>query len=76
MKALVTELISQGLGLTPCGQLEKPLASPMVEVGQGGLPMIRCDPKAPATRMSAEDLLKLEQEAQLEEDRHHAGLSD
>ena len=46
----------------------------MVEIGEGGLPLIRCHPDAPAARMSVEALLKLEQESQAEEDSKRAGI--
>jgi hypothetical protein len=47
----------------------------MVEIGDGGLPVVRCIANAPATRMSVEELLKLEQETQAEEDLQHAGIA-
>lgn len=54
--------------------VEKPPAGSLVEIGQTGLPLIRCRPGAPATRMSVGDLLKLEQKTQTEEDLKRAGL--
>jgi plasmid stability protein len=74
VKALVAELLSQGLGMTPRGGPPKPAVSAMVEVGEKGLPVIRCEPEAPAIRMRARELLKLEQETQLEEDLQRARL--
>jgi hypothetical protein len=38
--------------------------SPMVEIKEDGVPLIRCGPQAPAVRMSVEELLQLEQECQ------------
>lgn len=73
VKDLVAEFLRQGLGMTPAGQ--KPLTSSVVEIGEGGLPVIRCRPDAPATRMSGEELLQLEQEIQAHEDLKHAGLA-
>jgi len=75
VKDLVAEYLSQGLGLTPRGGAKKPATSAMVIIGAHGLPVIRCAPNAPATRMSVEELLKLEQEAQLKEDMQRAGIT-
>jgi hypothetical protein len=71
---LVAEFIRQGLGIAPPEHLEKPPPGSMVEIGEGGLPVIRCRPDAPAARMSVEELLKLEQESQAEEDSKRAGI--
>lgn len=75
VKDLVAEFLRQGLGLAPLGGAKKRPVSPMVRIGEGGLPVIQCAPNAPATRMSVEALLALEQEAQTEEDLKRAGLS-
>ena len=75
VRDLVAEFLRQGLGIETPGRFEKPPAGSMVEIGKRGLPVIRCRPQAPATRMSAEELLKLEQETQAEEDLKHAGLT-
>ena len=74
VKDLVAEILRQGLGITPPGPPEKPPVGSLVEIGESGLPLIRCRPDATATRMSVEALLKLELEAQAEEDSKHAGL--
>lgn len=68
VKDIVAEFLLQGLGKAPPRGAEKHPASPMVEIGEGGLPVIRCAPDAPATRMSAEELLALEQATQTQED--------
>ena len=73
VKDIVAEFIRQGLGMVPAGK--KPPTSSLVEVGEGGLPVIQCRPNAPATRMGLQDLLKLEQDTQNEEDLKHAGLA-
>ena len=75
VKDLVAEFLRQGLGIAPPMQPEKLPAGSMVKIGERGLPVIRCRPQAPATRMSAEELLNLEQETQAEEDLKRAGLS-
>lgn len=75
VKDLVAELLRQGLGLAPLGRAEKRPVSRMVEIGENGLPRIRCSPDAPAARMSLEELLALEQDIQTEEDMRRAGLA-
>jgi len=75
VKDLVAEFLRQGLGIEPPGRLAPPPAGSMVAVGAQGLPVISCQPKAPATRMSAEELLKLEQQTQADEDLQHAGIT-
>ena len=75
VKDLVAEYLSHALGLTPRSGTTQPVSSPMVEIGTHGLPVIRCAPDAPATRMSAAELLKLEQETQSQEDLHRAGIA-
>lgn len=72
VKDLVAELLSQSLGLTSLGGVTQPPTSAMVEIGEEGLPVIRCNPKAAATRMSVKKLLRLEQETLLEEDMQRA----
>ena len=76
VKDLAAELLSRGLDMALRGGAEEPPASAKVRVGDNGLPVIRCNAKAAATRMSARDLLRLEQETQLEEDLRRAGLPD
>lgn len=75
LKDLVADLLRQGLGMAPPSPAEKPPADSMVKIDASGLPVIQCRADAPAGRMSAEELLELEQQTQLEEDRRHAGLS-
>ncbi len=73
VKDLVAEFLRQGLGMAPAASPRPPPDS-MVEIGPGGLPVIKCQPNAPATRMSAKKLLQIEQAAQTEEDLKHAGF--
>jgi hypothetical protein len=49
------------------------LISDKVRIDADGLPSIRCVPHAPASRMSLQALLALEQQSQLEEDAQRAG---
>jgi len=75
VKELVGELLRQGLGMTSPQPAMGGHAGGMVDVGEGKLPVIRCSPDAPATRMSLEELLAIEQQTQSEEDLQHAGRS-
>ena len=75
LKELVADLLRQGLGMGQRTPLERPPAGSMVEIGANGLPVIRCRADAPASRMSVEALLQLEQQAQTEEDLRHAGIA-
>lgn len=75
LKDLVADLLRQGLGMAAPSPAKRPPAGSKVKIDSSGLPVIRCRADAPASRMSAEELLKLEQQTQLEEDRQHAGLS-
>lgn len=74
VKDLVAEMLRQGLGIALPKKPEKLPVGSSVEIGQNGLPVIRCRANAPATRMSVGELLKLEQKAQTEEDSKRAGL--
>lgn len=74
IKDLVTEYLSQCVGMAPRADADQPFSSPMVLIGSRGLPVIRCASDAPATRMSVEELLKLEQETQWQEDAQRVGI--
>ena len=74
LRDLVADLLRQGLGMAAPRPPETPPAGSMVEIGDSGLPVIRCRPDAPASQMSVEDLLKLEQLVQTGEDLQRAGL--
>ena len=74
VKDLVAEFLREGLGSAPVARAKKLPTSERVEVREGGLPVIRCRPDAPATRMRVKDLLKLEEKTQSEEDLKRAGL--
>jgi hypothetical protein len=75
VKDLVTDILSQALGLTLPSQSEKPSTSDMVHIGGDGLPVVYCDPVA-AGQLGVKALLELEQEIQLKEDLSRAGLPD
>ena len=73
LKDLVAEFIRQGLG-HPAG-LDGAAASSSKRllIASDGLPQIRCDANAPASRASVAELLALEQRALAEDDLRHAG---
>jgi len=73
LKDLVAEFIRQGLGMTPAKPPEAPAPDSIVRIEANGLPVIRCQADAPATRASLQDLLSLEQQALNEEDMRHVG---
>ena len=75
VKGLVAEFIRAGLGMTPAGRVDAPAAGSLLKIGEGGVPVIRCNPDAPATRMSVEALLAIEQDTQSVDDLKHAGIA-
>ena len=77
LKDTVADLLRKGLASPPTRLVRKrAMKSPRVVKDQEtGLPLIVCDPEAPASRMTAEDLIELEQETQTKEDLERLGLS-
>ena len=75
VKDLVAEFLREGLGMAAVGRSKQSPTSERVEIKESGLPVIRCRPGAPASRMNVADLLKLEQKTQSEEDLQRAGLA-
>ncbi len=75
MTDLVADFLRQGLRMASLEPAEQPSARSILEMSDQGLPVIRCLSNAPATRMSVEELLKLEQEIQTKEDAQHAGIA-
>lgn len=75
LRDLVADLLRQGLGMAAPRPAEPPPPGSMVDIGPSGLPVIRCRADAPASRMGVEELLKLEQSTQTEEDMRRAGFS-
>lgn len=75
LRDLATELIRQGLGMVvPRTVPTLPLSS-MVVIGSNGIPTVRCNSNAPATRMDVDALLALEQTTQTSEDMQRAGFA-
>src|SRR5690348_1860790 len=71
VKSYAANLLRSGMGL----DAETPkLTSDRVIIGPDGIPFIRCEPGAPAGRMTVEELLELERRALEEEDLQRAGL--
>ena len=77
LKDAVADLLRKGLAsskapvLRPHGR-----KSPRVfKDEKTGLPVILCDPQAPASKMTTEELIALEQETQTQEDLERLGLS-
>lgn len=56
---VTTNLLYIGLGHTSSSQLAQP-QEPLVNILPNGLPIVRCDPAAPASSMTAEELVSLE----------------
>lgn len=75
VKDLVAEYLRQGLGIAAPVQPLLPPGNSMIEIGPEGLPLVRCQLGAPASRMGAQELLQLEQTAQAEEDSRRAGIA-
>ncbi len=75
VKDLVAELLRTGLGMAPPGRGELHPSTGRVELGAGGIPVILSRADAPASRMSIEELLALEQDAAAREDVQRAGLT-
>lgn len=75
LRDLVPTFFVRGWAWRRQGHQRSRRQTPWSKLGPSGLPVIRCRPGAPATQMSAQDLLRLEQLTQTEEDMRHAGLS-
>lgn len=75
LKDVAAAALRRGLqSETPAMAADEPLP-PGIKLNERGFPVIRCGPDAPASRMTVEELLALEQQALLEEDLQRAGLS-
>lgn len=75
LKDLIAEFIRQGLGMSNAEATRLPAEDSIVQVGLGGLPVIRCRADAPATRASLQDLLQMEQHTQSDEDVPYARVA-
>jgi hypothetical protein len=74
LKDVAADLLKRGLadqGTT----VKPPPAKPRIVVEADGLPVVRCAADAPASRMTAGELLALEQETLHQEDLQRLGLA-
>lgn len=72
LKDVAAELLKRGLA--DQGAMGKsPVSKPRIEIQADGLPVVRCAADAPASRMTAGELLALEQEAIQLEDLQRLG---
>lgn len=74
LKRLVADLLTQGLNAPSTPQHAPPTATSRVTVAGNGFPVFRCTPKAGVRRISAKELIALEQQTLMEEDMRRAGL--
>ena len=77
LKDAVADLLRKGLASPQTPPKKAPaMKSPRIITDpETGLPLIVCDPRAPANKMTAEELIALEQETQTQEDLERLGLS-
>jgi hypothetical protein len=74
MKEVAADLLRRGLGQAPGSSESEPQKS-VIDTLANGLPVVRCTPTAPVSRMSAEDILGLESKSQTQEDHQRLGHS-
>ena len=76
IKRLVANLLVKGLESADAIDATGPPPLPAgLELNSDGLPVFRSTQDAPATKMTTEELLAIEQQTQQEEDLERAGLS-
>jgi len=77
LKDAVADLLRKGLASSsaPRSQVAVTPTARLTTDPTTGLPLIICDPNAPASKMTIEELLALEQETQSQEDFERLGLS-
>jgi plasmid stability protein len=75
LKRLVAELLSQSLNAAAVpGPAASLPTSESITLNERGFPVIRCGPDAPASGMTAEELIAMEQQTLQEEDMRRAGF--
>jgi hypothetical protein len=74
LKDVAAELLERGLSAPPV-QRSCSTEDSKIEIQANGVPVILCGKDAPASRMSIEELLALEQESLYREDLERLGLS-
>jgi hypothetical protein len=75
LRDLAADFIRQGLGLSVAASEPVPPRGSQVQIGADGIPFFPCNANAPASEMTIEELLALEQEAQTSEDLQRAGIA-
>jgi hypothetical protein len=68
LKDAVADLLRKGLASSGAPQAPVVTSPRVVKDPETGLPAIICNPKAPASKMTADELIALEQESQTKED--------
>lgn len=72
LKEVAADLLKRGLA-APETTAKSRTAKPKIEIQAGGLPVVRCKANAPAKRMTAGELLALEQESLAQDDLQRLG---
>jgi plasmid stability protein len=72
LKDVAADLLKRGLAGPETTPKPKP-AKPKIEIQDNGLPVVRCAADAPAKRMTAGELLALEQESLDQDDLQRLG---
>ena len=72
LKDVAADLLKRGLA-APETTTHPKIAKPKIEILTNGLPVVRCPANAPAKRMTANELLALEQESLAQDDLQRLG---
>lgn len=76
LKRFVADLLVKGLEAPPVGTPAETESLPAgLEINARGFPVIRCGPDAPAAKMTARQLVALEQQALEAEDLKRGGVA-
>lgn len=75
MKEVATAALRRGLQAKDPEPTAPPPLPPGLEINEHGFPVFRCRPDAPAVRMTAAEVIALEQQSLEEEDLKRAGLA-
>ncbi len=73
LKRLAADLLTQSLNAAAAPTTPPPTTG-RVTVADNGFPVFRCGTNSPASRMTAAELIALEQQTIVEEDMQRAGL--
>lgn len=72
LKDVAADLLKRGLS-APEATAKPRSAKPKIDIQANGLPVVRCGTNAPAKRMTASELLKIEQQSLDNEDLQRLG---